>query len=376
MRPNLLYLFPVTLRPEKVNFAGRFTKLSDWATGSIFTLSNCDRDDFPLGQFTLFSRAAPNSSGKRALAFWRLLIWRAWRYNRKKRPSVIIAYDPLVCGIAGVILKWVLGIPLVIEVNGDHHEIRPSRNSLKSWLMRRAFRFSLARADAIKVLNTSQERFVRARYPKTPVFRFMDFVAEEFFRSLSVTEGDHLLSVGHPFEFKGVGELIEAFHQIADRHPHLELRIMGWCPPELLPPFTKLAKNHPRIHFLPPGWVEDVGEQMRSCYALVNASHFEAGGRVIFEAMACRKPVVATRTNGPSDYVQDGVTGLLCEIRNSNDLADKLDRLVADRDLARRMGQAGYDSLRRDFSEADYIRHYREMLASLGVVVDDAIASP
>jgi glycosyltransferase involved in cell wall biosynthesis len=116
---------------------------------------------------------------------------------------------------------------------------------------------------------------------------------------------------------------------------------------------------------------------MRSCFALVNASHFEAGGRVIFEAMACRKPVVATRTNGPSDYVQDGVTGLLCEIRNPRDLAEKLERIVEDPGLARRMGKAGYELLCREFTEADYIRHYRGLLASLGLAGSEpAIAAP
>ena len=90
--------------------------------------------------------------------------------------------------------------------------------------------------------------------------------------------------------------------------------------------------------------------------------------------MACRKPVVATRTNGPSDYVRDGVTGLLCEIRNSRDLADKLERLAADPALAKRMGQSGYELLQREFTEADYIRHYRAMLVSLGVLAQGALA--
>jgi glycosyltransferase involved in cell wall biosynthesis len=377
MNTNLLFLFPVVFRPEKVNVATRFTRLSPWASGTVFALSNADRDGLELGRFALYTRETPSSGLKRLLRFGQLLLWRAWRLNRKNPPEVIVAYDPLVCGVCGVLLKWLLGAALVVEMNGDHHQIQFSTSSVKRRIMQFAFRLSLSQADAIKVVNTSQERFIRARYPGKQVFRFPDYVAEEFFRSLPRATEPYLLSLGHPFKSKGVPELIEAFLLIADRYPQLELRIMGWCPPSELPSFQALTRNHPRIRFLPAGWIEDAAEQMRGCYALVNASHFEAGARVVFEAMACRRPVVATRTNSSLDYVRDGVTGLLCEIRNPGDLAEKLDRIAGDPALAQRLGQAGYERLCREFTEADYIRHYREMLVRLGVIgTEAAIAAP
>ena len=262
----------------------------------------------------------------------------------------------------GLLLKYLLGARLIIELNGDHHQYRPAADPLKNWIMGLVLRACLSRADAIKVVNTSLEQYVRSRFPNKPVFRFFDFVADGYFRELECRQGDYLLTVGHPFESKGVLELIEAFHAVAAGHPHLKLRIMGHCPPEELPRFRGLARGDSRIEFIPPGWIEDVGEQMRSCYALIHASHFDAAPRVLFEAMACRKPVLATRTNGGADYVADGETGLLCEIRDVGDLTAKLETLVSDPERARAMGEAGFARLDRQYSESCYAEHVFSML--------------
>jgi glycosyltransferase involved in cell wall biosynthesis len=105
---------------------------------------------------------------------------------------------------------------------------------------------------------------------------------------------------------------------------------------------------------------------MRGCSALVVASHVDAAPRVIFEAMACRKPVVATRTNGACDYVSDGETGILCSIGDMEDLAVKLETLLRDPSHARAMGEAGFAVLDQKYSEACYIER---MLGMLGDVL-------
>lgn len=367
--PHVLFLFPLVYRPEKPSFAARFEALSKHVRGSIFTLSGRCRRAEPIGRFLFYA----NPEGKHRLArVLRRASAHAWLPLRlfwlRDRIDVVVAYDPYACGVAGVLTKWFFRARLIVEVNGDHHQAIPGGGLVKQRLMAAALRISLSQADAIKVLNTSQERHLRSRFPSKPFFRFMDFVADGYFRKLECEEGDYFLSVGHPFASKGVAELIQAFQRIAPRHPHLSLRIMGYCPPAELQRFRDLAGEDPRIWFVEPGWIEEVGEQMRKCYALVIASHFEAGGRVLFEAMACRKPVVATKTNGPLDYVQDGRTGLLCEIGDVNDLAAKLDRLAADPGLARTLGQAGSEWLMREFTEERYLKRY---LAMLGAVVGD-----
>jgi glycosyltransferase involved in cell wall biosynthesis len=67
----------------------------------------------------------------------------------------------------------------------------------------------------------------------------------------------------------------------------------------------------------------------------------EVFGFTIAEAMACGKPVVATRVGGIPELVQDGETGFLVPRGDVAQIASRILNLLADRDLRTRLGEAG-----------------------------------
>ncbi|MFZ1933035.1 MAG: glycosyltransferase family 4 protein [Thermoguttaceae bacterium] len=67
----------------------------------------------------------------------------------------------------------------------------------------------------------------------------------------------------------------------------------------------------------------------------------EGYGIVFLEAGAWGKPVVGGRAGGATDAVDDGVTGILVDGTSEESIADALNRLLSDKELARRMGEAG-----------------------------------
>jgi glycosyltransferase involved in cell wall biosynthesis len=79
-------------------------------------------------------------------------------------------------------------------------------------------------------------------------------------------------------------------------------------------------------------------------------SHREGFGVACLEAMAYGKPVVASRVGGLLDLVVDGETGVLVPPRDRRVLRTALVRLLDDPDLRRRLGTAGRERARRDFS--------------------------
>lgn len=84
----------------------------------------------------------------------------------------------------------------------------------------------------------------------------------------------------------------------------------------------------------------------------------EGLGVVLVEAMSHGKPVVASRLGGIPDAVEDGTTGILVAPNDEEALAEALLRLIADRTLAARMGEAGRRKARESFSwEAIAERH-------------------
>jgi glycosyltransferase involved in cell wall biosynthesis len=75
-------------------------------------------------------------------------------------------------------------------------------------------------------------------------------------------------------------------------------------------------------------------------------------GLCVLEAMASGTPVVASRTGGIAEVVADGETGFLVEPGDVPALHDRLATLLADRDLARHMGDAGRDTVLDRFTWA------------------------
>jgi glycosyltransferase involved in cell wall biosynthesis len=311
-------------------------------------------------------------------ALWVKICLPLWLLWRGPRVHAIIAWDPYASGLVGVTLKLLLHTKLILHIVGDYHklepsdellghdgQLKPSGSAVKKRLMRLAFRMSLSCSDVVKVVNSSLEEFVTQHYPAKPLNRFPCFVATEYFQSLEHHKGDYLLAVGYPFHRKGIDVLIQAFRLISDRHPTISLRIIGHASEGEVKRYKQLAEGNPRVEFIKPGWIEEVGEQLRGCYALVHPARSDAAPRVLFEAMACRKPIVATRTSGGIDYVQDGHTGLLCEIEDVQGLADKLDELLSNPERARQMGQAGFNQLQREFSEEKYISAFLGILESI-----------
>ncbi|MDQ1278975.1 MAG: alpha-maltose-phosphate synthase [Thermoproteota archaeon] len=87
-----------------------------------------------------------------------------------------------------------------------------------------------------------------------------------------------------------------------------------------------------------------------SCSVFVSPSIYEPFGIMNLEAMACSKPVVSTKVGGIKDVVVDGATGFLVSPGSSGELADAINRILADENLAERMGRTGRKTVEREFS--------------------------
>jgi glycosyltransferase involved in cell wall biosynthesis len=84
-------------------------------------------------------------------------------------------------------------------------------------------------------------------------------------------------------------------------------------------------------------------------------------GRVLLEAMAFGKPVIASAVGGIPHYVEDEVTGLLFQSGSVDELVDRLERMLDDPELARGLGECGRARVLADLSEDRYAVHFRDM---------------
>jgi glycosyltransferase involved in cell wall biosynthesis len=113
-----------------------------------------------------------------------------------------------------------------------------------------------------------------------------------------------------------------------------------------------------QVRFL--GRCEDVPRGLAALDILVHTSVNEAFGRVLIEAMAAGKPVVATRVGGVPEIVVEGVTGYLIPPRDVEALASRLQAL-ADPDVRARLGRAARERAVALFS----LPKYREQMTAV-----------
>jgi len=97
--------------------------------------------------------------------------------------------------------------------------------------------------------------------------------------------------------------------------------------------------------FHPLGWREDVPRLMKACDVVVLTSLWEGLPRVIPQAKAAGRPVVATAVDGSAEAIVDGVDGYLCSPGDIGALAGRLLKLLNDPAVAQRMGLAASGSV-------------------------------
>jgi glycosyltransferase involved in cell wall biosynthesis len=104
---------------------------------------------------------------------------------------------------------------------------------------------------------------------------------------------------------------------------------------------------------------------IRASNIFVLASHQEALGVAIMEAMSCEVPVIATRVGGIPELIEHGKTGVLVESKSAKALADAVTSIMQDPDLQQRLVKAARARVVREFNSQISARSLQSHLATL-----------
>jgi glycosyltransferase involved in cell wall biosynthesis len=171
---------------------------------------------------------------------------------------------------------------------------------------------------------------------------------------LSIPENQKIvLCVARLIPEKGVFVLLGAARKICAKRDDVCFLLAGEGPS-----MTKLKKsverNRIEDNFKLLGWRDDVSLLTKAADVFTLPTYYSEGLPVsILQAMACGKPVVATRYRGCEDSVVDYQTGFLVPVKQVDPLVDKISLLLDDKQLRMQMGQAGRQRVEQYF-ELDY----------------------
>ena len=166
-------------------------------------------------------------------------------------------------------------------------------------------------------------------------------------RSLGLDQNEAVIGfVGWLLPIKGPDYLLKAMDYVWQGHPEASLVFVGKGDLDVDLRTEALKKNgNGKVKFL--GWREDIDEIMPLFDMLVLPSLNEGMGRVLVEAMAAGKPVVASRVGGIPDLVRHAETGYLVPPADEEALADGIKKLLDDPERAKQMGKRGKEYCRQ-----------------------------
>jgi glycosyltransferase involved in cell wall biosynthesis len=154
---------------------------------------------------------------------------------------------------------------------------------------------------------------------------------------------------------KGVDVLLDAWSGVVDRVPDARLLLVG---SGSLDGFVRTEVDRRGL----AGSVEirgtvpkrTVGTLLDGATCLVLPSRSEGLPRVVLEAMARGRSVVATRVGGVTELVEPGTNGCLVEPDSADALADAVCGVLESRDLAMQLGDAARDAAERRNPASEY----------------------
>jgi len=163
---------------------------------------------------------------------------------------------------------------------------------------------------------------------------------------------------------KRIDDLIKAFAIAARSHANARLVIVGTG--ELEGALTRLAESlgvRERVVFT--GQIADVMPIIQEFSVAVLCSESEGFSNSIIEYMKCGKPTVCTNVGGNPEIVQDGFNGFLVNVADVNALADRIDRLLMNADLAETMGKNALASVRDKYDVSRMVAEHENLYERL-----------
>ncbi len=175
-------------------------------------------------------------------------------------------------------------------------------------------------------------------------------VGKEIFKQFGILgEVKVVVSAGRLSPEKGHRFLVEAIGILKPEvtNTHFVFCGDGPCQKDLIKQSEELGISD-ICHFV--GFRRDLNEIFQAMDLMVLPSLTEGLPNVILEAFACKKPVVATQVGGVPEVVENGVNGLLAPSSRPDLLAEAILRLLRESDLRQKMGEAGYQKVKSEFT--------------------------
>lgn len=275
-----------------------------------------------------------------------------WRLISVEKPAIVHTHSSK-AGILGRLAAWLSGTPIIIHTPHGHvffGHFNPLVSKI-FLLIEKIFNHIThcvvaltdgEKKDYIKLSVSKADKIVKI-HSGVPIDQYMDLKIDIDSKKKAIGLSPHgpvIGTVGWLLPIKGPEYLLEAMIDVWQGHPEVRLVFVGKGDLEEKLK-TRAAQMGAATKVLFLGWRNDIPEIMQLFDIFVLPSLNEGMGRVIVEAMAAGKPVVASNVGGIPDLVEHAINGFLFEPGNSKQMSQEIKKLLGNQILRNKMGVSG-----------------------------------
>jgi glycosyltransferase involved in cell wall biosynthesis len=298
-----------------------------------------------------------------------------WKLLKREKPPIVHTHT-YKAGVLGCWAAKMAGVPIIIHTPHGHIFFGHFSPLVTGFFMM-IERLTAAIVDRMVALTAGERRDYIACSVANPekmvtihsgvnIDRFMKLKVniEGKKRSLGLnTEFPVVGTVGWLLPIKGPIYLLRAMAEVWQNHPDIHLVYVGKG--DLEEDVKREASRtgvSDKVKFL--GWRDDIPEIMQILDVFVLPSLNEGMGRVLLEAMASGKPIVASNVGGIPDLVKDGQNGFLVRPGDVNGLSLAIKKLIEDKELRVKMGAKGR-TMAQSYGVEEMIRKIDDLYTAL-----------
>jgi glycosyltransferase involved in cell wall biosynthesis len=275
-----------------------------------------------------------------------------WRLMVREKPDIVHTHTSK-AGILGRLAARLAGVPAVVHTPHGHvfyghfgsltSKIYLLVERIMSRITDRLIALTQGERDDYIALSACHPKKVVTIHSGVDIDRYLNVKVNVKGKRKSLglkPEGLVVGTVGWLLPIKGPMYSLKAMTEVWKRHPETILVYVGKgdLEEELRREASRMGASE-KVRFL--GWRNDIPEIMPIFDIFVLPSLNEGMGRVLVEAMAAGRPLVASNVGGIPDLISQGENGMLVPPADPKALARELAFLISNPDIRREMGERG-----------------------------------
>ncbi|QTA85617.1 Glycosyl transferase, family I [Desulfonema magnum] len=256
-------------------------------------------------------------------------------------------------------------LPFIVSLRGgDVPGYNPGELRTMHRLLTPVNRLIWRRADAVVALSDDLGRFAKQIEPTLNYQVIYNGADTHLFQPSEIPRNTggpvRILTVARLLELKGIQYLLEALSQLPKDQFHLSIAGTGYFETALKRK-TALLNLTDSVAFLGPVAHHELPRIYCHADIFVLPSYGDSFGQVFTEAMACGLPIIAARSGGVQEFVENGINGFLVPPKDVKSIADAICRLASSRDLRNKMGQNNIQKIKSQFGWDAVARQYADV---------------